>query len=853
MKMRLKKKLIMLLVFLLCIPAFWNGSTNIVQAATPKFALSKIDLVGVGEIKQVEINNKIAKSTYKWTTSDKTVVKVSSKGVLTAVGGGTATIRCKITYPSKSTKTLACKVTVTIPAEGIRISNAKDTKGAHTMTIGDTYQFESEISPANTTDKVFWSIGTGVKDCIRIDNAEEGKITAIKEGKVTLKATAAKDATEAIANGNINIKNDAIIIEVLAPKAEVTSAEITGPTEIKVVFDSAVDKNTIIDSANRLTSNIKLSLGKDAKNVLASDPGTLTPSLSADAKTLTITSANMFTGTYIIEFTNGIKTSTGIALEEWYKSMNYIDTTPPYIVSTGVDDTGMLNTIVFSEPIDITNMKVTSNEIYNGSFPGTASTATYSTLNNNLNYVLSTDKKTLSLNMSKISVLDYGRMFNVTFVGIKDLSGLAPANYTLSTVVRTDSSKKEQAVPLYINRTAYNLLTVTFSRAIQTPGNILITGGGLYTGVVDSTDNKKVNYTISDIDASSTGIRTVSVTLYNSYNVIETDNSAFAGRTLNVDFAADKNPPVLINPEYDPNTAILTLTFNEEVNLLSQTGIFSAILDSISGERTPGTNITYTQMPSTDKKIVKLKITNMTRIGSYTFTIDSVFATDNFRNQMVSRTVSISNTTSTSTELPGPYAITQSTSNLSEINLEFMNMLDISSAQNVNNYTIPGVAILTAYVSKNTTNNGATVVLTIADGAIEVTAERPITIKGVMGYNGTYSAITNCIKTAELKENKKPYCVDKAFDRTLKNNIKLTFNEQIKGTISFKVTQQTSTVPYEIPNTIVISGNTITINLGVAPTNGSYLRVDVLSSSITDTVGNVMPSMETPFGVYVNY
>jgi len=853
MRMKLKKKLIMLLAFLLCIPAFWNGNTNIAQAATPKFAKSKIDLVGVGEIYQVVINNKVAKSTYKWTTSDKAVIKVSSKGVVTTVGGGTATIRCKITYPSKTTKSLACKVTVTIPADGVRISNAQDKNGAHTMTVGDTYQFESEISPVNTTDKVFWSIGTGDKECIRIDNAEEGKVTAIKAGKVILKATAAKDATEAVANGNINIKNAAIIIEVLAPKAEVKSADITGPTEIKVVFYSVVDKSTIIDSSNRLTSNIKLTLGKDAKNVLASDPGTLTPSLSTDAKTLTITSANMFTGTYIIEFTNGIKTSTGIAMEEWYKTMTYIDTVPPYIVSTSVDDTGMINTILFNEPIDTTSLKATSAEIYNGAVTGTATTVTYSTLNNASNYILSTDKKSLSVNMSKISAADYGRMFTVTLAGIKDLSGLAPSNYTLSTVVRTDSSKKEQAVPIYVTRTAYKTLTATFSRALQTPGSLYINGAGSYPGVLDGTDGKKVNYTISDTDALLTGTKTVTITGYNSYNVLESDTSAYNGRALSVDFTVDKNGPMLIDTEYDMNAAILTLTFSEEVNLASSTGIFSTILDTISGERTPGTNITYTQVASTDKKIIKLKISNMTRIGNYTFTIDQYFATDSFRNPMTSRTITISNATSTSTELPGPFAISQTSTNLSEINLEFINMLDIASAQNVNNYTIPGANVLTAYVSKNTTNNGATVVLTIADGSIDVTAERPVNVKGVMGYNGSYSAITNFSKTVELKENRKPTCIGKEFDRTLKNNIKLTFNEQIKGTITFRVTQQTSSVPYEIFNTVSISGNIATINLASMPTNGSYLRVEVLTNAITDSAGNALTSLESTFAVVASY
>jgi hypothetical protein len=395
-------------------------------------------------------------------------------------------------------------VVVTVPADGVKISNAQDKNGAQTMTVGDTYTFTSELTPVNSTDKVFWSIGTGVKDCIRIDNAEIGKVTAVKPGKVTLIATAAKDTKEATANGNVNIKNDAIIIEVVGPKAEVKSADITGTTEITVVFDSAVDKSTVIDSANKLTPNVKISLGTNAKNVRSADPGALTPNLSADGKTLTITSANVLTGNYVIELSNGIKTTTGVAMEERYMTMSYVDVIPPSIVSTELDDSGFITKIHFSEAIDITGLVVRATEFYNSSITGQASTSTIATITNSSNYTLSTDKKTLMVNLSRIPTSDYGRQFTVTFTGIKDLSGLAPAGYALSTVIRTDTTKKPQAQPISVTRTGYNTLTATFSRPLQTGGLLSITGGGTYTGFVDGNDNNKVNYQISDTDALAT-------------------------------------------------------------------------------------------------------------------------------------------------------------------------------------------------------------------------------------------------------------------------------------------------------------------------------------------------------------
>jgi hypothetical protein len=191
MKTSLNKKLAMLLTLVFMISVFSITNTTVTQAAaSPTLTKKTLEFDGTGETYDLNINNKVAKSKYSWTTSNATIATVKSNGLVTSVGSGIATIKCKITYPSKKTKILYCKVTVAIPATDISISNANLENGAQVLALGSSFDFDTVMTPANSTYRVYWSIGEeGAQDVIRIDDAEKGKITAIKAGKATLRAT----------------------------------------------------------------------------------------------------------------------------------------------------------------------------------------------------------------------------------------------------------------------------------------------------------------------------------------------------------------------------------------------------------------------------------------------------------------------------------------------------------------------------------------------------------------------------------------------------------------------------------------------------------------------------------------
>jgi hypothetical protein len=78
----------------------------------PMLTENDLDL-SVGELVDINVDNSIAKSTYKWTSTNKSVAKVTSKtGKVTALKTGTATIQCVIKTPQDKIIVLKSDVTI---------------------------------------------------------------------------------------------------------------------------------------------------------------------------------------------------------------------------------------------------------------------------------------------------------------------------------------------------------------------------------------------------------------------------------------------------------------------------------------------------------------------------------------------------------------------------------------------------------------------------------------------------------------------------------------------------------------------------------------------------------------------
>ncbi len=851
MKKLMKRYITMLLVMVFLVPALWNPKVSLASgAATPTFANKKLEINGVGQTYKMTIKNKVAKSKYKWSSSDVLVATVTQNGKISTVGKGTATIRCKITYPSKKTKTLTCAVTVNTPSTGIRISNAALVNGAYQVAVGAKADLDTVLTPENSSDTTYWYVDpdSGDPGCITVVDAEKGIITGVRPGKALLKVKTAKTATREAADlSNIQAS---LIIEVVQPTATVKSLDITNSNTISIVFNNPVQKATVIGNGNILLDNVTITGIKDARNITANDPGALKANLSDDLMTLTITTTNLLKGDYQITVTNKIISMNGIAIDNYIKTISYIDTIPPFSTGVTMDDSGVICTINFNEIVDISGLKVS----YVAAAGELADPMTVGILNVVSNYVLSADKKSLKVNLSNIAPSDYGKSFTVMLSGLKDLAGNFPSTAYITVKLFTDKTQRPQAQLIMITRTSYYTLTATFSRSIQYGGFLAIENGGSIPGLVDATDNKKVNYTLSETEAKYIGSKSVSVSAWNSYNVIPTDMTGKTPVVRPVNFDIDRTAPSLTSNVYDVTTGILTLTFNEKINLTAVNGVFSARLATVSGNVTSGKNINYSMIAHTDgNNIIKVKLTGMDVIGHYSFDLGQGFVTDDFMNKNMNVNITINNSAS-GTELPGPFMVNQLTGDPSKIVLEFSNMLDLASAQATNNYSITGAVIQSAEVTSNS-STGATVVLTMKEGSIDVTVERILNIKGISGYNGSFSPITSYTKSITLLKNKKSYFLNPPiFDSNARNVVKLNFSDTIMGSLMVNVYVMNNTGQFtQIPCAVALSGNTAIITLGTVPLNGSWLKIEIIGNNLTDMSGNGVSFSTNTLGVGVSY
>lgn len=183
-----------------------------------------------------------------WSSSDTSVAKVDSNGVVTAVGKGSATITAKAdSYTAK------CEVTVTVPLESIEITGTTDT-----IKKGQTTKLEVVYNPTDTTDSkdVTWS--SSDTNVATVSN--DGIVTALKDGTVTITATVG-DKTDTYVVVVQEIKLTAIDIQdtLTIHKGETSSLNVTyTPTnttdDTTVTWSSSDEMVASVDANGTITA-----------------------------------------------------------------------------------------------------------------------------------------------------------------------------------------------------------------------------------------------------------------------------------------------------------------------------------------------------------------------------------------------------------------------------------------------------------------------------------------------------------------------------------------------------------------------------------------------------------------------
>lgn len=833
MKKRIQKWIGILLAVLLIITVFpINGTTTYAAAAKPTISMTSKTLIGVGTAFTLSVKNldtSKVKSTV-WSSTNKNVVTVNSKtGYVTSKGKGTATVKCKITYKSGTVLSLSSKVTVKIPATAIKITNTMpEGMNNFVLMVGDTMDFDSAITPSNASDLITYTIDNA--SYATVD--KKGIVTALKPGIVRLTATASMTK----AGAPSSIVKDTVNILIKAKSAGVSSAILTDATTLTVNFDNPVNPSTVIGTYGDLLDSVSINGMNDKDGNPADKLGYLSGVLSADGKTLTITSANAFNGTYALHVSNTVLSMDGTPVTEYYKNLELKDTKPPYFKDYKIDDTGLIVSINFNKAMDFTNMQVSKVSLVKSN--ETADVATLSLLKTKTNYVKSEDSKSLTIDLTNITPNDQNKSFAVVFSGLKDKAGNYPSNSIITAYVVTDTTPKPQAVLKSLTRTGYYTISASFTRSIKTPGEIMLSNGKMIDGVVSKDDKTLVNYTLDATSAKLTGSQKVSIGFWDSYNVKDTDHTGDTFTDRMVNFTVSTTGPQLRSYKLttegtDANLSyILTLTYDKAVVLSSDTGKFVSRLNTVNGDIYSQKNLTYTATAKDMIVTLKLDKNQFNDNGTYTITIPDGFVKDNFNNDSKKTDAIVNRTGTNGTGLPAPDRIEQSSSDPGVILISFPNKLDKATAENRANYTILGVTILKAELVDNNAA-GATVQLTLNQGAVSVTATYVIKIKGIKGYGDSFTPMDDYETTLLLMENKAPSITKIAY--SYPTTINITFDDTLTGTPDFSAMQGN----IDLAESSFINGDTVTIILNQVPERGKNMVINPnINNSITDITGN---------------
>ena len=254
--------------------------------------------------------------TIKWTSEDKKKAMVDENGKVTAVAAG----KIKITATSHNGKKAICTVTVT--ETDVAVKEVVLDKTELEIKAGKTYTLTPIIKPENASNKaVIWV--SSDETIAKVD--EEGKVSALKEGKTTI-TVVTKDGekkaqcvvTVKKADPKISLEKNEVTMEV----GESLTLKITKDSSVKEVTWKSSDKDkATVDKEGKVTAKAE---GKVTISVTAEEETVeckVTISNTYDAKNDTKTSLKDKSGNQIYVLADGEYVEAKVA--DYYKYENF--------------------------------------------------------------------------------------------------------------------------------------------------------------------------------------------------------------------------------------------------------------------------------------------------------------------------------------------------------------------------------------------------------------------------------------------------------------------------------------------------------------------------------------------------
>ena len=221
-----------------------NGKTATckvtVNIPSTKVVISSKEYIKVGTTKTLSATILPSDSTDKvtWTSSDKKVVTVDSKGKIKGIKAGSA----KITATTTSGKKITCKVTVV--KKSTAATSVKLNKKSMNLNVGKTYDLNETMSPSKSTDSRTWSSSN--KKIATVD--QNGIVTAVKKGTVTIKV---KTSGGKVATCKVTVK-------VPATSVKLNKSSITVKKGATYTLKATAAPSNTTDTITWKTSNKKI-------------------------------------------------------------------------------------------------------------------------------------------------------------------------------------------------------------------------------------------------------------------------------------------------------------------------------------------------------------------------------------------------------------------------------------------------------------------------------------------------------------------------------------------------------------------------------------------------------------------
>ena len=204
-----------------------SGTIDIVVPITDVTLNKTTGTLNVSEtedlIETIVPDNTTEDKTVTWTSSDSAIATVEN-GKVTAVAPGTAIITATVAGIS-ATYTVEVKQ----PLTGITLNSASEN-----LIKGQEFDLKVTYVPANATDKVtvVWE-----SDDATVATVENGKVTALKEGKAIITATAKVDGTNREYTATCEINVEEIKLNSIALDTKDFELFIGDSKELSVIYD----------------------------------------------------------------------------------------------------------------------------------------------------------------------------------------------------------------------------------------------------------------------------------------------------------------------------------------------------------------------------------------------------------------------------------------------------------------------------------------------------------------------------------------------------------------------------------------------------------------------------------------